>query len=145
MLPSELAIKTTSNIFDDGKIRSTTSDDNFVYGSQPRRIAVLVDQTTSCQIAFLGLYLQLQSQNFVEDHPQKRLPRFESHLQCKSTRIGRNENDGFDATMPPTLSVFNQPGRQTEKCKRRFLTDQEMATTALYVLLNCDEVKPFLT
>ncbi|KAL3518709.1 hypothetical protein ACH5RR_021298 [Cinchona calisaya] len=52
----------------------------------------------------------------------------ESHVQCKSTRIGHNENDGFDVTMPPTLSVFNQPRRSIEKCKRRFLIDQEMDT-----------------
>ncbi|KAL3522739.1 hypothetical protein ACH5RR_015573 [Cinchona calisaya] len=70
---------------------------------------------------------------------------FESHVQCNSKRTGRNEIDGFDATMPPTLSVSNEPGRPTGKSKQRFLTNQKMVTAALDVLLNCDEVKPFLT
>ncbi|KAL3509898.1 hypothetical protein ACH5RR_029299 [Cinchona calisaya] len=77
-------------------------------------------------------YLSLETSYFCSYY-------FESHVHCKSTRIGHNENDGFDATMPPTLSICNQPGRPTGKRKRRFLTDQEIATAALHVLLNCDD------
>ena len=43
-----------------------------------------------------------------------------------------------------TLSVFNQPGRASGKSVDHFLTDRELAAATLYVLLNCDEVRPYL-
>ena len=68
---------------------------------------------------------------------------FDSHVPSCSTRVGRNANWSGEPS-ESTLSIFNQQGRPSGKCDSRYLTDNELAAATLYVLLNCDEVGPYL-
>ncbi|KAM3221863.1 hypothetical protein P3L10_021133 [Capsicum annuum] len=42
------------------------------------------------------------------------------------------------------LSIFKQAGRGFGKLKKRRLDDKEYHTTHTYILLNCDELKPYI-
>jgi len=44
----------------------------------------------------------------------------------------------------PTLSIFKPFGQATCKCKERWLNDRERSVAQLHVLLNYNEVKPFI-
>ena len=67
---------------------------------------------------------------------------FESHVQSRRTRGGRNNNGG-ECSIELTLSVFNQLGYSAEQCKDRWLIGSEWKSTHLHILLNCDEVESF--
>ena len=69
---------------------------------------------------------------------------FESHVQSMRNNIGRNDDGGIDETILPTLSIFNHSGRSAGTCKSRYLNDKELAAAHLHVLLNCEEVQPYI-
>lgn len=69
---------------------------------------------------------------------------FESHVQSIRNRVGRNDDGGEDETIQRTMSIFNKPGRPSGTCKSRYLDDRELAAAHLHVLLNCDEVQPYI-
>ena len=59
-------------------------------------------------------------------------------------RCWRNEDDDEHNNHVPTLSVFEPQGTAIEKERSRYLTDRKYIATHLYMLLNCDEVKPYV-
>ena len=69
---------------------------------------------------------------------------FESHVQSMRTNVGRNDDGGVDDIVRPTLSIFNYSGRSAGTCKSRYLNDKELAAAHLHVLLNCEEVQPYI-
>ncbi|CAH9127397.1 unnamed protein product [Cuscuta epithymum] len=71
---------------------------------------------------------------------------FESHVESWRTKVGRNLDDGgIDVSVQPTLSVFNRPGRGLGATRSRYLNSKEFFAAHQHVLLNCAEVKPYLT
>jgi len=60
------------------------------------------------------------------------------------TRCRRNEGDDEHINHFPTLSVFAPQGTAIGKERSRYLTDAEYVVAHLHVLLNCEEVKPYL-
>jgi hypothetical protein len=42
------------------------------------------------------------------------------------------------------LSIFTFPGRTLGKANRRLLTDDEYHLIQTYILMNCEEVEPFI-
>jgi len=42
------------------------------------------------------------------------------------------------------LSVFDQPGRHSRREFTRWLSDEELNSSHVHVLINCNEVKPYL-
>ncbi len=60
------------------------------------------------------------------------------------TRVPRNDDGGIDMSIPPTLSLFNKPGRPTGQVHTRYLTDAEYNAAHLHVLQNCEEVRPYI-
>ena len=42
------------------------------------------------------------------------------------------------------LSIFTFPGRTLGKANRRMLTDDEYHLIQTYILMNCEEVQPFI-
>ena len=68
---------------------------------------------------------------------------FENQVPSLRTRVCRND-DGGPSTNPPSLSVFDHPGRASGKATVRWLNDQEMKTATLCMLLNYDEIQPTL-
>ena len=69
---------------------------------------------------------------------------FEPDIQSKRTRSRRNEVGVWNDQSSHTLSIFNQSGRPTGKCSSRWLSDAELKAASHLVLINCDEVVPFL-
>lgn len=67
---------------------------------------------------------------------------FEPHIKTKSRRVERNDDGG--AISPSTISTFKYLGRPSGSSKTRFLTDQEYDAAALYILLNTEEVEPYV-
>lgn len=55
-----------------------------------------------------------------------------------------NKNGGLHHTSLPMLSMFNQLRHPSRASKRRLLNDDKLATALLDVLLNCEEMKPFI-
>ena len=69
---------------------------------------------------------------------------FESHVQTKLNKVDRND-DGAEVDVPyGSLPIFTHPGRAVGKEKTRYLTDAELKAAITYVLLNCEEIEPFL-
>ena len=60
------------------------------------------------------------------------------------TRRRRNENDNDEPQMQPTLSVFQTQGTPVGSRTQRYLTDEELQTVHLHILLNCNEVQPYI-
>ena len=67
---------------------------------------------------------------------------FEAHVHTKRTNIGRND-DGGESSCPPTLSVFNRPGRGFGRTKDHYIVGKEWDAAHLHVLINCDELQSF--
>lgn len=69
---------------------------------------------------------------------------FEADVPSRRTRVARNDDGGDTHTEPTTYSIFNHPGRPSGEYRDRMLTDRELDRATLYVLLNFDEVQPYL-
>lgn len=62
-----------------------------------------------------------------------------------TSRNGRNEVDDEIERHPLALSVFGQPGRHSgSELPPHWLTDAEYMSAHVHVLINCDEVKPYV-
>lgn len=71
---------------------------------------------------------------------------FKSHVSTRHRKVPRNSDDcrvGGDK-YPEMLSIFKHAGRSFGKKKPRRLDDKEYHAARTYVLLNCDEVKPYI-
>lgn len=97
----------------------------------------MVSNKSNVEGSICEAYLTLETTYFCEYY-------FEYEFQSKFVKTRRNEDEGYDSPAQPTLSCFDQPGRPAGKTSRRYLTDQELAVAELQVLLNCEEVKPFV-
>ena len=82
-------------------------------------------------------YLSLETSHFCSYY-------FEPHVQSIRTKVGRNDFGGQNDTSQKTLSVFTHVGRPTGICKSRYLDEKELAAVHLHVLLNCEEVQPYI-
>jgi len=60
------------------------------------------------------------------------------------SRCRRNEDGDEHNSHVQTLSVFELQGIVIGKERSRHLTDAEYIAAHLHVLLNCDEVKPYI-
>ncbi|OMO58327.1 Transposon, En/Spm-like protein [Corchorus capsularis] len=69
---------------------------------------------------------------------------FEINVQTRLNRVPRND-DGGDVDPKGRLSIFTHAGQSfgPTGC-RRYLTDDEYNTAVIYVLMNCEEIAPFI-
>lgn len=67
---------------------------------------------------------------------------FELGVPPRITRPIRNY-EGGESEFPP-ISIFNHRGRPYGECKFRFLEDEEVKAATRCVLMNCDEVQPYM-
>ncbi|KAK7256385.1 hypothetical protein RIF29_29828 [Crotalaria pallida] len=58
-------------------------------------------------------------------------------------RNNRNEMESETDRHPPTLSIFNQPGRYSGKQSKHWLTEAEWNSAHVHILINCNELKPY--
>ena len=63
------------------------------------------------------------------------------------SRIRRGPQNDYSVDLSPdnsTFSISNHFGRPSSAYKDRILDDREIDRATLYVLLNCDEVQPYI-
>ena len=70
---------------------------------------------------------------------------FEPEVQTRLTRPPRND-DGGDVDPRGRLSIFRHPGRPLGPTKNnaRYLAQDEYDAACIYVLMNCDEIVPYI-
>ncbi|XP_039116071.1 uncharacterized protein LOC120251572 [Dioscorea cayenensis subsp. rotundata] len=69
---------------------------------------------------------------------------FESTVETRLNRVPRND-DGGDVESVGRLSIFSHPGRPFGPMNNaRFLEDGEHYAAELYVLMNCEEIYPYV-
>ena len=70
---------------------------------------------------------------------------FESHISTRHRKVPRNSDDGgVGEGHPGMLSIFKHASKVFGKKKKRRLDDKEYHAARTYILLNCDEVKPYI-
>jgi len=69
---------------------------------------------------------------------------FLSNMLCMRNRCRRNEVEGKQDGMQPTLLVLCPQGRPIGQVIPQWLTDEEYNDTHLHILLNCEEVQFYI-
>lgn len=69
---------------------------------------------------------------------------FEENIPSMRSRSMRNEFEIQQDAIPQTLSVFRQQGHLAGKKRQQYIRDEEVAAAHLHILLNCDEVCPYI-
>jgi len=87
------------------------------------------------EASIVHAYLAFEIKHFIEYY-------FQSSLHRPNIR----RNEGMQQLEPqmPTPSVFNRKDTPFENRGKRYLTEPEYSIACLHILLNCDEVQPYL-
>jgi hypothetical protein len=67
---------------------------------------------------------------------------FESKVQPYNFSTGRNGDE--DDLVQSVFSIFNFPGRFVGECQSQFLEDREFTAAINHILINCDEIQPYI-
>ncbi|KAH0748560.1 hypothetical protein KY290_027792 [Solanum tuberosum] len=70
---------------------------------------------------------------------------FEPHVMTRDHNVGRNDDGGVVEDLEGNLSIFSHPGRLWGEAKKRDLSLEEIKAAQTYILLNCEEVEPFVS
>ncbi|KAM3238213.1 hypothetical protein P3L10_013243 [Capsicum annuum] len=70
---------------------------------------------------------------------------FEPHVMSRNHNVDRNDDGGIVEYLKGNLSIFSHPGRLWGEAKKKDLTLDEIKATQTYILLNCEEVEPFVS
>ena len=68
---------------------------------------------------------------------------FKSFSLVSTTTFRNDPRSGLDI-IQPSLSVLNKSGRPSGRAQAYWLTDDEWKSAHVHVLINCNEVKPYL-
>ncbi|KAH0645560.1 hypothetical protein KY290_034343 [Solanum tuberosum] len=69
---------------------------------------------------------------------------FEPHVITRNHNVDRNDDGGDKEDIEGNLSIFSHPGRLWGEAKKRDLSLEEIKVAQTYILLNCEEVEPFV-
>jgi len=69
---------------------------------------------------------------------------FEPHVMTRNHNVERNDDGGVVEDLEGNLSIFSHPGRVWGEAKKRDLSLEEIKAAQTYILLNCEEVEPFV-
>lgn len=72
---------------------------------------------------------------------------FCSHYFKNFTLCGTNiRNEAFvvNNNSPPMLSIFNQLGRPSGRPRKHWLDDAEWMSAHIHIVINCNEMKPYI-
>ncbi|KAH0695483.1 hypothetical protein KY285_022580 [Solanum tuberosum] len=70
---------------------------------------------------------------------------FEPHVMTRNHNVDRNDDGGDKEDIEGNLSIFSHPGRLWGEAKKRDLSLEEIKAAQTYILLNCEEVEPFVS
>ncbi|KAH0688816.1 hypothetical protein KY289_016174 [Solanum tuberosum] len=83
-------------------------------------------------------YLMAESTQFFSHY-------FEPHVMSRHHNVSRNNDGGVMKDDEEKLSIFTHPGRLSGEAKKRDLSLEEIKAAQTYILLNCQEVEPFVS
>ncbi|WMV28348.1 hypothetical protein MTR67_021733 [Solanum verrucosum] len=69
---------------------------------------------------------------------------FEPHVLTRNHNVDRNDDGGITEDLEGNLSIFTHPGRLWGETRKRNLSLDEIKAAQTYILLNCEEVEPFV-
>jgi len=81
-------------------------------------------------------YVYREATHFFSHH-------FKTFNLLPTTSIRNDPRSGHEGCLP-TLSILSKCGHPSGKPKDHWLTDKERTSAHVHVLINCDEVKPYL-
>ncbi|KAM3249472.1 hypothetical protein P3L10_011242 [Capsicum annuum] len=70
---------------------------------------------------------------------------FEPHVMSRNHNVDRNDDGGVVEDLKGNLSIFSHPGRLWGEANKRDLILDEIKAAQTYILLNCEEVEPFVS
>lgn len=94
-----------------------------------------VKNPTVVEGSIVQAYLLEEISNFCSHY-------FEPTVQTRLNQVPRND-DGDELDCMDCLSIFTHPGRSFGKHVKRYSTCDEYKAAHMYVILNCEEVRPF--
>ncbi|KAH0769726.1 hypothetical protein KY290_013707 [Solanum tuberosum] len=83
-------------------------------------------------------YLMAESTQFFSHY-------FEPHVMSRHHNVSSNDDGGVMKDDEENLSIFTHPGRLSGEAKKRDLSLEEIKAAQTYILLNCQEVEPFVS
>jgi hypothetical protein len=102
------------------------------------RLKVKVKNTATVEGSICNTYLVEEASTLFSYY-------FGSHVQTRHTRVARNEEIATDQTVDEhSLSICVSRDRPLGKVQTRFLTSEEFKAATNYILLNCEEVQPYI-
>ena len=69
---------------------------------------------------------------------------FEPHVMSQNHNVDHNDDRGVVEDLKGNLSIFSHPGQLWGEAKKRDLILDEIKAAQTYILLNCEEVEPFV-
>ena len=82
-------------------------------------------------------YLVEEASNFCSHY-------FEPHVYTRMRKVPCNDEGGDGDEIEGTLPIFKHLGRPYGRSKSRRLSDSEYEAARTYVLLNCEDVDPYV-
>ncbi|KAM3218874.1 hypothetical protein P3L10_023405 [Capsicum annuum] len=70
---------------------------------------------------------------------------FEPHFMSRNDNVDRNDGGGVVEDLKENLSIFSHPSRLWGEAKKRDLILDEIKAAQTYILLNFEEVEPFVS
>ena len=65
-------------------------------------------------------------------------------MYTKARRVPRNDDGGDVEEVVGNISIFKHPSRPFGRLKTRRLSDIEYDAAQTYILLNCEDVEPYI-
>lgn len=96
-----------------------------------------VTNTAKVEGSICNAYLVEEASTFCSHY-------FEPHVHTRMRRVPRNDDGGEAEYSADMFSIFKTVGRPYGCSTTRRLTDQEYHAAHTYVLLNCEELQPYV-
>ena len=118
-------------------MQSLISDGNCKFVRYFGKLKKKIKQQVCREGSITEAYLEAETTFFTSDY-------FGSNVPSMHTRCRRNKDGDEHSNYFPTLSVFEPQGTVIGRERSRYLTDAEYIAAHLHMLLNCEEVKPYI-
>jgi len=102
-----------------------------------RTLKNMIGNKASVEGSICEAYLMAESTQFFSHY-------FEPHVMSRHHNVSRNDDGGVMKDAEENLSIFTHPGRLSGEAKKRDLSLEEIKAAQTYILLNCQEVEPFV-
>ncbi|KAM3374327.1 hypothetical protein P3S68_013041 [Capsicum galapagoense] len=98
----------------------------------------MIGNKTSVEGFICEAYLMMESTQLFSHY-------FEPHVMPRNHNVDRNDDGGVVEDLKGNLSIFSHLGRLWGEAKKRDLILDEIKAAQTYILLNCEEVEPFVS